>query len=45
MFEEIIQTSISEEYRNELRLYVLRFGERIIQLCSSDLEIGVAYLR
>jgi hypothetical protein len=26
IFEEIIISSISEEYRNELRLYLLRFG-------------------
>lgn len=37
MFEEIIQVSLSEEYRNELRLYLLRFGERIIQICGADL--------
>lgn len=37
IFEEIIQVSLSEEYRNELRLYLLRFGERIIQICGADL--------
>lgn len=45
MFEEIIQVSLSEEYRNELRLYLLRFGERIMQICGSDLDPTVSFIR
>ena len=44
IFEDIIITSISEEYRNELRLYLLRFAEKIIQICGFDLKLSLPYL-
>lgn len=45
IFEDIIVNSTAEHHRNELRLYLLRFGEKILQVCGADLEIPVEYIR
>lgn len=44
LFNEIVSVR-GEDCRNELKLYLLRFSEKILQLCGADLEVSLPYLK